>query len=106
MQGLHYCDEQGLEFWFKPLADGDWAMTILNATKSPITYALNWQHFCLTDEEVSKRSTQFNNTIYKVRNLWTHKDEGNTTTKDKIWRTLTIPARDVVSYRLTAIPSK
>lgn len=103
VQGLHYCDEQGLEFWFKPLADGDWAMTILNATKSPITYDLNWQHFCLTDAEVSKRSTQFYNTIYKIRNLWTHKDEGKTTTKDKVWRTLTIPARDVVSYRLTPV---
>ena len=30
IQGLHYCDRDGLQFWFKPLAGGDWAFTILN----------------------------------------------------------------------------
>ena len=104
VQGLHLRDEQGLEFWFKPLAGGDWAMTILNPTQAPITYDLNWQRFNLTDDQVSKRSTQFYNTIYKVRDLWAHKDEGKTITKDKTWRTVTVPARDVISYRLT--PSK
>lgn len=101
VQGLHYCDEQGLEFWFKPLTGGDWAMTILNATQQPITYALNWQHFNLTDDEVSNLSTHFDTTVYGIRNLWSHKDEGKTTLRDKVWRKLTIPGRDVISYRLT-----
>ena len=104
VQGLHYNNDQGLEFWFKPLRNGDWAMTILNATKEPINYELNWQHFNLTDTEVSKQSTNFDTKVYKVRNLWSHKDEGKTTTKDKTWRKLTVPARDVVSYRLIAQP--
>ncbi len=103
VQGLHYDDRQGLEFWFKPLKDGDWAMTILNATQAPITYDLNWQQFNLTDEQVSHRSTQFGSTIYKVRNLWTHKDEGKTNLKDKTWKSVTVPARDVISYRLTPV---
>ena len=103
VQGIHYCDEQGLEFWFKPLAGGDWAMTILNATKAPVTYELNWQRFNLTDKEVSHLSTAFNTTVYKVRNLWAHKDEGKTPTKDKVWKKLTIPSRDVISYRLSPV---
>ena len=103
VQGLHYCDEAGLEFWFKPLAGGDWAVAILNATLSPITYELNWQHFNLIDEQVSKMSTNFDAKVYKVRNLWTHNDEGKTNTKDKAWRKLTVPAHDVVAYRLTAV---
>lgn len=103
VQGLRLCTEQGLEFWFKPLANGDWAMTILNPTKSDITYELNWQRFNLTDEEVSKLSTDFDTKVYKIQNLWSHKDEGKTLQKDKIWKKLTIPARDVIAYRLVIL---
>lgn len=103
VQGLHHCDEQGLEVWFKPLENGDWAFTLLNATLSPITYELNWQRFNLTDTEVSRRSTDFDKTVYQVRNLWSHKDEGKTTLKDKAWKKLVVPSRDVVTYRLTPL---
>lgn len=101
VQALRHTTEQGLEFWFKPLADGDWAFTILNPTREPITYELNWQHFNLTDNEVSKRSTQFDTVVYTVRDLWQHKPAGKTTLKDKTDRKLTVPARDVLSFRLT-----
>lgn len=100
IQGLEYCSEEGLDFWFKPLANGDWAMTILNATKQPVKYALNWQRFNFTDTEVSQRSTNFDSVVYQVRNLWTHKMEGRTMVKSKVERTITVPAHDVVSYRL------
>lgn len=101
VQGLRHTTEQGLEFWFKPLENGEWAMTILNPTREAVTYEMNWQHFNLTDKEVSKRSTQFDTTVYLVRDLWKHKAAGKTTCKDKVDRKITVPARDVVSYRLT-----
>jgi alpha-galactosidase len=100
VQGLHYCDHEGLQFWFKPLAGGDWALTILNPTRQDITYDLNWQDFNLTDSQVSNLSTAFDTTVYKVYNLWTHKMEGKTTLKNKPDRKVTIKTRDVVSYRL------
>ncbi|EGN56390.1 Alpha-galactosidase [Hallella multisaccharivorax DSM 17128] len=100
VQGLHFCDTQGLALWFKPLANGDWAFTILNATKNDVRFGLNWQEFNLTDSQVSKKSTNFNTTVYRVYNLWSHKFEGKTSKKNKIERTLTIPSHDVVSYRL------
>lgn len=100
IQGLHYCDHDGLQFWFKPLAGGDWAFTILNPTKQDITYALNWQDFNLTDKEVSGLSTSFDTKVYQVYNLWTHKMEGKTNIKNKTERKLTVNARDVISYRL------
>jgi alpha-galactosidase len=100
VQGLHHCSEQGLDFWFKPLANGDWAMTVLNPTKNDVSYALNWQRMDLTDDKVSKRSTRFDKEVYKVRNLWTHRYEGKTSTKDKAERTLVVKAHDVVCYRL------
>ena len=106
VQGLRHSTEQGLEFWFKPLTGGDWAMTILNPTQEAARYDLNWQHFNLIDTEVSRLGTHFDTKVYKIRNLWTHSDEGLTLTGDKVWRTLTIPARDVVSYRLTPASTK
>ncbi|MBR1411358.1 MAG: glycoside hydrolase family 27 protein, partial [Prevotella sp.] len=101
VQGWHYCDKAGLQFWFKPLAGDDWAFTILNPTKEDITYELNWQDFNLTDDAVSKRSTQFDTIVYQVYNLWTHKVEGKTSQKNKTERKLIVKSRDVVFYRLT-----
>lgn len=106
VQGLRYATEQGLEFWFKPLSGGDWAFTILNPTQAPVTYDLNWQHFNLIDTEVSRLGTHFNEVTYTVRNLWKHADEGRTLTADKVWRKLTVPARDVISYRLSPMTKK
>jgi alpha-galactosidase len=100
VQAWHYCSDQGLEFWFKPLVNGDWAMTVLNPTKNAVKYDLNWQNFNITDTQVSKKSTDFDKIIYKVRNLWTHKMEGKTMLKSKKCRTLTVPSHDVVAYRL------
>jgi alpha-galactosidase len=100
VQGLHYCDLDGLSFWFKPLKNGDWAFTILNPTRSDVTVELNWQDFNFTDTDVSGKSTSFDNIIYKVYNLWTHKTEGKTSKKNKVERELTVKSRDVVSFRL------
>ena len=100
VQGLHYCDLDGLSFWFKPLKNGDWAFTILNPTRSDVTVELNWQDFNFTDTDVSGKSTSFDNIIYKVYNLWTHKAEGKTSKKNKVERELTVKSRDVVSFRL------
>ena len=100
VQGLHYCDRDGLQFWLKPLAGGDWAFTILNPTRMDVDYMLNWQDFCLTDTQVSKMSTAFDTTVYKVYNLWIHKMEGKTSLKNKTERKLNVKARSVIAYRL------
>ncbi len=100
VQGLRFLIREGLEYWFKPLSNGDWAMTIFNPTRHPLSCSLNWQDFNLTDEEVSKRSTAFDKTIYKIKNLWTGRIEGKTTLKSKVERKLSVPAQDVITYRL------
>ena len=100
VQGLRFLSRDGLDYWFKPLANGDWAMTIFNPTRKPIACHLNWQDFNLTDDEVSKRSTEFDQQVYKVKNLWTGRMEGKTSTKQKVDRKLVVPAQDVVVYRL------
>lgn len=100
VQGLHFCTEQGLDFWFKPLANGDWVFTILNPTKKDVEYAINWQRFNLYDDEVSKRSTTFDKQVYGIRDLWTHNMAGQTSTKNKVERKVKVRAHDVVCYRL------
>ena len=101
VQGLRYKDEAGLQFWFKPLAGGDWAFTLLNPTEQDITFNLNWQDFNLTDDEVSHLSTNFDTTVYCVYNLWTHKQEGKTSKQNKAERKLIVKGHDVIAYRLT-----
>lgn len=100
VQGLRFLIREGLEYWFKPLSNGDWAMTIFNPTRQPLSCSLNWQEFNLTDEEVSKRSTAFDQNVYKIKNLWTGRMEGKTTLKSKIERKVSVPAQDVITYRL------
>ena len=100
VQGLRQVFGDGLEYWFKPLENGDWAMTIFNPTRKPIMCLLNWQNFNFTDLEVSGCSTNFNQTTYKVKNLWSGRMEGKTSMKNKVDRRLTVPAQDVITYRL------
>ena len=100
VQGLRLTFGDGLEYWFKPLENGDWAMTIFNPTRKPIVCLLNWQNFNFTDLEVSGCSTAFNETVYKVKNLWSGRMEGKTSMKNKVDRRLTVPAQDVITYRL------
>ena len=55
---------------------------------------------CLTDKDVSGKSTELDTKVYQVYNLWTHKMEGKTSVKNKIDRKVTVKSRDVISYRL------
>lgn len=96
IQGLKFMAEDGLEFWFKPLENDEWAFCILNRTTEEKEYAIDWQKFNLYDD-VSKRFTDFDSKVYGIRDLWAKKDVGNT----KKGRTVVIPGHDVVLYRLS-----
>ncbi len=96
IQGLRVKNENGLQYWFKPLMNGDWAFCVLNTNKIPAQITLDWsKDFNFTDE-LSRRSTDFSNITYGIRNIWTGKNDGKT---DKA-RTITVPGEDVVMYRL------
>jgi len=97
IQGLRYAVENGLEYWFKPLAGGDWAFCIFNRTKEPKECTIDWNRFCFTDEEVSHRSTSFDKILYDVRDLW----NGGKVFQTRKPHDVTVPAEDVVLYRLS-----
>lgn len=96
IQGLRYRVESGLEYWLKPLANGDWAFCILNRTLEDRTIQLDFKAFNMYDN-LSGYAFQTASHKYGVRNVWSHKDEA---ASDKA-RKVTVGAHDVVVYRLT-----
>ena len=96
VQGLRYRTESGLEYWIKPLESGDWAFCILNRTLTPRTVTLDFADFHLFDN-LTRLTFQTATHNYKVYNIWAGKEEAPSNKTRKV----TIPAHDVVVYRLT-----
>ena len=95
VQALKQSSIDGLETWFKPLENGDWAVCFLNRSKEEKTINVQWDSYTFIDE-VTEKSPNFDQTTYKLKNLWTKKEEGDTKKNLK----LKIPSYDVVMYRL------
>lgn len=96
IQGLKYKDDGEVEYWFKPLAGGDWAFCILNRSLDEVDLSINWNDFNFTDE-LSGKSTSFNKVVYEYKDLWNKENIGTTKGKMKI----TINYHDVALFRLT-----
>jgi alpha-galactosidase len=95
IEAFQYSAKDGVEVWFKPLIDGDWAMVILNRNTSARKVAFDWKNEKVADT-LSNRETRFDTTAYALRDLWTKRDMGTTE------RPLTadVPAHDVLMLRL------
>jgi alpha-galactosidase len=89
------CSTNGMvETWFKPLADGGWAMCVLNRGTEPQKFSFDWKHEDVSDS-FSKRDANFSTTDYTFQNLWT----GETGDTKKIL-SAEIPGHDVLLLRL------
>lgn len=95
VQGLQHSARDSVEVWFKPLANGDWAMTVLNRRGTPQHVVFDWKAEEVSDS-VSGRTTGFASTTYRLRDLWAHKDVG--TTRKAL--SAEVPAHDVLALRL------
>jgi alpha-galactosidase len=95
IQGFRYARQGELEIWFRPLADEDWAVCILNRGTAPLSVELVWQDETVVDE-LSGRQTLFKARLYRVRDLWTGEDLG--TTREAL--TAEVPGHDVLMVRL------
>lgn len=95
VQGLRFKVENGVEYWFKPLENGDWAMCVFNRNTLPTEINLNWSNFDFYDQ-FSKKKTELASHIYSVKNLWSGKMEGKTDKSKKY----ILPGEDVMMYRL------
>ena len=95
IQGFKYSAKDGVETWFKPLAGGDWAMTILNRSPNAQKISFDWANEKVSDT-LAKRDANFATTTYGLRDLWLKKDVG--TTKEIL--SAEIPAHDALMLRL------
>ncbi len=101
VQGLRYSAKDSLEVWFKPLADGDWAVCFLNRSNTAQPINFDWKNHTISDT-VANRELNFTKDSFMLRNVWARKEMGNT---QKILRA-TVPAHDVLMLRLTSANSR
>ncbi|HTQ50886.1 MAG TPA: glycoside hydrolase family 27 protein [Candidatus Acidoferrales bacterium] len=95
IEGFRYSADGLLEVWFKPLVDGKWAMCVLNRSPRPQKVRFDWKAEKVSDD-LSKRATRFDTTLYSVHDLWTKKELG--TTEDIL--NADLPEHDVLMMRL------
>ena len=95
VEALKYSAKDGVEVWFKPLAQGSWAMCVLNRNKEPRQIAFDWIHEKVKDD-FSHRKTKFASTTYWMRDLWKKQDLGTTKTP----LSAEVPGHDVLVIRL------
>ena len=77
---IKYADYGDLEIWLKPLANGDYALGILNRGENKIMFDKSLQ---LVTYDLAIKPNSYTYRIdehYKIRDLWKHKEIG--TTKD------------------------
>jgi len=96
IQGFRYTNKDSVQTWFKPLADGDWAICIVNRSSVSKPIEFNWQAENVTDS-IFNKNLDSKSITYKLRDLWSHKDVGNTKKPLKA----TIQPYDVLMLRLT-----
>ncbi|MFL5771509.1 MAG: glycoside hydrolase family 27 protein [Flavisolibacter sp.] len=95
VQGFKYTARDSVEVWIKPLKNNEWAVCFLNRSNSPRQFSFDWQKEIVNDT-LSNRILDASKTNFSLRDLWLKKEAGNT---KKIF-SATIPAHDVIMYRL------
>jgi alpha-galactosidase len=95
VQGFRHSVKDSVETWYKPLKNGDWAVCFLNRSKSSRLIEMNWREAPVVDS-LNNMKLDAQHNVYKIRNLWTRKDEKTTKNMLKAG----IPAQDVLMLRL------
>lgn len=110
IQGLRLKKEGDLQYWFKPLVDGDWAFCIVNTGDAAVTVPVDWTALEVEDE-ISGRATSFDSVNYTVRDIWNPSAKPFTTlAKGKgkqrgkwvpVGAQIVVGSHDVATFRLT-----
>lgn len=96
IQGLPMRTTPDLEYWIKPLENGDWGFAILNRSDAKMSLTFDWKNEVFEDDH-SGQKTVFKENKMKVRDLLDHVDLRDTGNALKI----VLPARDARVYRLS-----
>jgi len=95
VQGFKHTSKDSLETWLKPLKGGDWAICFLNRSAKARTVDFNWKENVINDT-LSKQSLNASTTNYSIRNLWSKKSAGQTSSVLHA----SVPSHDVLMLRL------
>lgn len=98
VQGFKYSSVNGLETWFKPLDDGEWAVCFFNRGKEEVKVNFDWKSENVVDD-VFGYEAGFDEITYSLRNLWAKNNEGKT---KKAFKGI-VPSHDVIMLRLTPV---
>ena len=96
VQAFKYSDKDGLETWFKPLANGEWAVTFLNRADEPRKVDFDWKTKKIEDPDFDY-VVDFSEKTFEVEDVWKDKKMKNTNKALKA----EVPPHDVLTLRLT-----
>ncbi len=96
IQGFPAISEDGLEVWAKPLSNDEWAICFLNRSDRTKTINFDWKNHFIKDD-FAQRQFDAKKMTYKIRDLWTKKNSGDT---NSVLKTQ-VASHDVVMLRLT-----
>jgi alpha-galactosidase len=83
-----------VEYWAKPLANGEWALMILNRGSAAAPVSFDWQQYHVNDD-LNKRTADFKKTVFGWTDVWGGRT-GDTSRKLET----KVPAHGVVLLRL------
>lgn len=109
IQGFKAAAADSLEIWYKPLQNGDWAVAVLNRSRTQKSVTLDWSKNPVTDP-LNGRTLNAASQTYHIIDLWENAFPKSGSKKGKkIPATTTakpysvaVSARDVVMVRLVA----
>jgi len=90
-----YKKEGDVEFWFRPLAEGAWAMAVLNRGAEVRQVTFDWTKEDVEDTQSHLR-LDLPGAVYRLRDLFERAVMGSTNKPLKI----KVPAHDIIIYRL------
>lgn len=80
IQGFKYKTIGSVEIWVKLLDNDEWAICFFNYSQTPVDFSFDWSEHIIKDEIFNKEIAFTNDNIYKLKNLYTHKETGSTNT--------------------------
>lgn len=96
IQGFKYRVQDSVQTWFRPLSNNNWAVAFVNRSSTPKAISFNWSEENINDE-LSNTYLNTTATTYKVQDLWTKKQIGDT---KKALKSV-LPPHDILMLRLT-----
>lgn len=95
IQGFKYQSDGVIDVWVKPLTDNNWTVVFLNRSDKPAKLKFDWNKHIIVDKDFN-RTLDLTNDSYALRDLWQHRDDGNTNKKLNV----NLAAHDVIAFKL------